>query len=208
MKRTNFITAILFCVTVSAFGQEDIFYSNQASIETKENTQPEKTYKIFLGPGIGVNNSCGMLGVLFEANPIKKLSVLAGLGIGSWGYKAALGARYYNRGFPHKLFYGLSFTTASGMDGFETELETTRSTSEKVELDLHRANNLAASVGYQWRLFKNGRLNFEAGYSFPLQGKSYTVVTPGVELTDESEAVMDFLTPGGLVLGLAFTIGF
>ena len=204
MNKFLIASILLGFLSIIAFSQEDGFYNNneQKTIET------ENTLKTFIGFGMGINNHCGMIGALVEFSPFKKFSFIGGAGLGGWGGKTALGMRYYNRGFPKKLFYGLAFTSAGGIQGYEMEMETTTSDSETVEINLNRANNIAITVGYQWMLFRNGRLNFEAGYSFPLQDKAYEVVTSGIELSETSEAMMQVLTPGGLIIGLAFSVGF
>lgn len=211
MSKLLIFFTLLVLINNTSSAQDDGFYSNNDNYSDKETLKKdiqENTLKIFLGVGHGINNHCGIVGGLLEFAPLKKFSLVGGFGLGSWGIKTALGIRYYNRGFPHKLFYGLTYTSAGGMQDYEIEIETTRSKKELVQMDLNRARNLALSIGYQWRLFKNGRLNCEIGYSVPLQEKAYSVVTPGVELTEGSENIMQFKTPGGLVIGLGFSIGF
>jgi hypothetical protein len=161
----------------------------------------------FLGMSTGINNFNGLLGINGEIKIIRNLTLAGGIGIGSWGYKFAGALRYYIH-YPRGFYFGLGYSTATGLKGFETELETTRpGGNQLVELNLNRANNLNLTSGIQWRLGKRFRLGLEFGYSVPLQDKAWDLVTSNVELSDNSEQVLEILTPGGLIVGFGFSVG-
>lgn len=161
----------------------------------------------YLGLSSGINNFNGMIGVNGEIKIIRNLTIAGGAGLGSWGYKFAGAIRYYIH-YPKGFNFGLGYSTATGLQGFETELETSRpGGNQMVELNLNRANNLNFTASYQWRLGKRFRLGLELGYAFPLQDKAWELVTDDVVLSDTSEQVMEILTPGGLILGFGFSIG-
>jgi hypothetical protein len=161
----------------------------------------------YLGLSTGINNFNGMLGINGEIKIIRNLTIAGGAGIGGWGYKFAGAVRYYLH-YPKGFCFGLGYSTATGMQGFEAELETTRpGGSQMVELNLNRANNLNLTASYQWRLGKRFRLGLDLGYAFPLQDKAWELVSDDIVLSDTSEQVMDILTPGGLILGFGFSIG-
>ena len=107
------------------------------------------------------------------------------------------------------MYCGASFTSAAGAQNIDLPLQTEQSgeKTEDVTVDLYRANNLALAVGYDFRLFRVARINLELGYSIPFNSKLYKVKDPDVELTDDSKLLMDFMTPGGLVIGLGLTFG-
>jgi hypothetical protein len=202
MKRSIFFI-LLISLSVFSFPQQQGKYDSSSVERQQRNSVP----KFYIGPGVGIKNISGMIGMLAEVNVVKNFSLAGGLGIGIWGYKVSLQARYY-RSVPKGVFYGLGLSTASGLKSTEMELlvepdDKTR----KVEMDLLRVYNINLSIGYQFRLGRKTRLGFEIGYSVPLQTKFYTVNTPGVVLTKESEQTMDFRTPGGLIVGLAFSFG-
>lgn len=161
----------------------------------------------YLGLSTGINNFNGMLGINGEIKIIRNFTIAGGAGIGGWGYKFAGALRYYIH-YPKGFYFALGYSTATGLQGFEAELETTRpGGNQMVELNLNRANNLNISASYQWRLGKRFRLGLEFGYSFPLQDDAWELVTENVVLSDTSEQVMDILTPGGLIIGFGFSVG-
>jgi hypothetical protein len=198
MKKFYILSVCLLVVSFNLFSVES---------DSTKNVSASETYAPFyLGIGTGINNVCGMAGILAELQVYKNVSLAGGVGLGGWGYKSSIGIRIYHS-YPRKLFYGIGFSSASGMKNFEYDIETTRSSKEKVTFDLNRANNLNLSLGYQWRLGRNSRLNMELGYSIALQSNAYDIKTTGVILTDNSKAVMDFIVPGGLMFGLGLTFG-
>ncbi len=162
--------------------------------------------KFYLGTSTGINNMNGYLGIFAEGKVVDKLAIAGGVGIGMWGYKLGIGPRFYPN-YPTGVFYSLSFTTASGFNGIELPLETTRAQNDTVKFNLNRANNIAFSLGYQFKLFKRGRLHLELGYAIRLKNQPYEVITPGVVLTDISEQVMDMMVPGGIIVGLGLSVG-
>lgn len=161
----------------------------------------------YLGISTGINNFNGMLGINGEIKVVKNFTIAGGAGLGGWGYKFAAAVRYYIH-YPRGFYFGLGYSTATGLQGFEAELETSRpGGNQMVELNLNRANNLNINASYQWRLGKRFRLGLDFGYSFPLQNKAWELVSEDIVLSDNSEQVMEILTPGGLILGFGFSIG-
>ena len=199
---TKFISVVsLFSIlTLSLFSQAYDYPDRRAEAL-------EFTPNGYLGLSTGINNFNGLLGINGEIRVINNFTIAGGAGIGSWGYKLAGAVRYYIH-YPKGLYFAIGYSSAIGAPGVEIELETTRpGGNQMVELDLHPANNLNLSASYQWRLGRRFRLGLEFGYSFPLQDRAWELVSEDVILSDASEEVMDFLTPGGLVLGFGFSIG-
>lgn len=161
----------------------------------------------YLGLSTGINNFNGMLGINGELKIVKNLTAAGGAGIGGWGYKFAAAIRYYIH-YPKGWCFGLGYSSATGVKGFEAELETSYPGGDQIVLlNLNRANNLNLTGGYQWRLGKRFRLGLEIGYAFPLQDQAWEVVSENVVLSDTSEQVMNILTPGGLIIGFGFSVG-
>ena len=192
---------LLLIIPVLLYSQDPGIY-DQPETEQKQVIIP----KIFLGPSLGINNICGMIGFLAEVNIVKNFSLAGGVGVGFWGYKASLAGRYYNH-YPRGVYYCLGISAASGYNDITYNLKVKPDSSMDVDMILHPAYNLNISIGYQFKIGKKNRLNLEIGYSLPLNNNLYEVKTPGVELTDESKQVMDLLTPGGLIIGMAFSFG-
>jgi hypothetical protein len=183
---------------INAFNQEPQLYENIV--------MEEQHPKLYLGTSTGINNINGYLGITVEGNIVDKLTILGSAGLGMWGLKMGVGPRYYPN-YPVGIFYTINFTTSSGFQGIELPMETNRSLTDTISLNLNRANNLNFSLGYQFKIFNRGRFHFEIGYSARLEKSPYEVVTPGVELTELSQRVMDMMVPGGIILGLGISMG-
>jgi hypothetical protein len=160
----------------------------------------------FLGISTGINNMNGMLGVTGEIRLVKNVSVFGAAGIGGWGTKATAGVKYY-RNFPYGTHFGMSYSGAGGLDDFKIKVETeTPGGEQEVTMDLEKAHTINMVIGYNWKLFKRSRFHLEFGYSVPLEEKPYTIKS-GEVLSEKGEAVLDFMTPGGLIVGLGFSFG-
>ncbi|MDA3893252.1 MAG: hypothetical protein PF517_16440 [Salinivirgaceae bacterium] len=157
----------------------------------------------FLGISSGINNMSGLLGVTGEVRLVNNFSIFGAAGIGGWVTKASAGVKYY-RSFPYQTHFALSFSSASGIDEFEMELETEDGDSEDVTMNLKSAKNLNLIIGYNWKVFSRARFHFDFGYSVPLQSKAYEI-TSNHELSKDSETIMNMMTPGGLIVGLGIS---
>lgn len=201
MKNYSVLTISILLIVCSMSKAQGLY---DAPLEEKKQLAFVPT--IFIGPSIGVNNISGMMGVLLETHIFNKTAIAGGLGIGNWGAKFSVQGRYY-RHYPIGVFYGIGFSSATGMKSFKTELEVENAEDPvEVEMELHKVKCLNISVGQHFKLGRRMRLNFELGYAIPLQTNFYDIITPGVQLTDASEQQMDLMTPGGLIIGVAFSI--
>ncbi len=204
MKNSFLIGLLLigFLFTNNLFAQTDNMY---AQTQEQERIQPPPS-KVYLGISTGINNFNGMFGANAEFNLAPKASLIAGVGIGGWGSKLSGGFRGYKH-FPKGFVYSASFSTHSGIQGYEMDLETTSGT-QTVEMDLHRFNTLNFTLGGAWPLGKsNIRFHFEGGYSLPITVDAYDIVTPGVTLSEDSEAILEMMSPGGIILSLGISFG-
>jgi len=201
---------LLLSIPALSFAQDTGIY-DQPDKDQNDETEKKEMYiaKTYLGPSIGINNISGMIGFLAEVNIVKNVTLTGGLGMGAWGYKASLGGRYY-RNYPKGIFYGLGISTATGGKEVEVDLNVEPDNrKETVKMDLDQVFNVNLSLGYQFRLGKRARFNFEVGYSVPLQDEPYKVSNSNSNfvLSSDGKKAMDFSTPGGLILGIAFTFG-
>lgn len=162
---------------------------------------------IYLGLGTGLNYSTGLIGLNIEVPVFKGLSLGAGAGLSSWGNKFFGEVRYSfspcNRGWA--LGTGVTYNT--GLQDLVTELPTTYGT-RSVMLELNPKLN-AFICGYRiWTVGKSARNRFhlQLGYSIPLSNDDYTVRSGDI-LTSDGVAVMNVLSPGGLIFGIGFSFG-
>lgn len=172
---------------------------------------PAKTY---FCPSGGINNSSGLAGLQVEHFVHKKVSLLTAVGLGSWGYKFTGGARYFFRDrFGPGL--GISFSTATGLKEVKLQnIEVINSQNEKetrsVYFELKPVYMLNLSYIRSWHVGKkDNRINLELGYSIPLSSKSAANyrLKENLVLTETSQQVMNFIQPGGFIIGLAYCLG-
>lgn len=172
---------------------------------------PAKTY---LCPSGGINNSSGLAGLQVEHFVHKKVSLLGAGGIGSWGYKFTGGTRYFFRDrFGPGL--GVSFSTATGLKEVKLQnMEVINSLNEvemrSVDFELKPVYMLNLSYIRSWHVGKeDNRINLELGYSVPLSSKSAANyrLKENLRLTETSQQVMNFIQPGGFIIGLAYCLG-
>lgn len=163
---------------------------------------------IFLGLGTGINNYTGLIGVTGEGKVLGPLSFFGTIGAGGWGYKIGGGLAYYPRYFPYGPSFSLGYSIALGATGFETEMEIVGETDpQMIEMDLKPAGTINLLYTHNWQLGKRSKFCLNAGYALPLNQKPYDIITPNVELTEDSEVVMNVMQPGGVILGIQFLFG-
>lgn len=186
--------------------------SCQLSLIHAQNTETSSAMdnpfpKFNLGISTGINNFNGLLGFNAEYNLIDKVSFMGGAGIGSWGTKLSGGARFYKH-YPKGFIYTVSFSSCSGIDNVPIELETSSGNTEEVEIKMNRANTLNFTIGGIWTVGKGTtRFHFEGGYGLPLEAQPWEIITTGIQLSETGEAVMNMMSPGGLIITLGITFG-
>jgi len=191
------LIALLFTNIVTAQISRPLASSNKA--------KPKASCgKVYIGFGTGINYSSGLMGLNVDVPVTGSFSLGTGVGISSWGYKLYGEARYYfspcNRGWA----LGTGLTLNTGLSSFQSELPTTYGT-DLVTLELHKKLN-AFLCGYRfWDMGKRGhRFHLQLGYSLPLSNDDYTILS-GHTLDSDGVAIMDILSPGGLIFGMGFS---
>jgi hypothetical protein len=171
---------------------------------------PPFTPVINVGVSSGSNNFTSYAGLLAEVHVIKNLTALGGVGIGPWGVKTSVGARYYKE-YAKGIYFGLSYSSCAGKNNDTLTLETFMPdtiVNQDVILNLKKAKTVNLSIGYCWRIMKRSRFYLELGYSIPLNQEPYEIVTEGIYLTESGKQNIEGLAPGGFILGWGFIIGF
>ncbi|HEY4785106.1 MAG TPA: hypothetical protein VIH57_03615 [Bacteroidales bacterium] len=192
MKR---ILLIIMCFATS------FSINAQSTNDNKSDSLPS----FYLGLGTGINSYTGLLGISGNLRVYHKLFIQGGLGVGSWGSKMTIGLRYdmsYQKGWS----YGIGFSSCSGLTDFKTNMELTSGIKKEVTMDLLRAYTLNLKATRNWKLGKNNTFYLEFGYAIPLQSSPWRI-KDGSELSSTSIAVMNTISPGGLLIGLGFTFG-
>jgi hypothetical protein len=181
-----------------------------AAITFSANAQDDYP-KNYIGLSSGIN-AAGLLGFSFEHIFNEKIGVFGNAGRGGWGYKYGAGARLYLRN-PCSGSFGASLMLATGEKGIKstlTVLENGVEVDKEVELNYKPVGVFNLTYNKFWQMGDRNRFNLEVGYSFPLSGKdagNYEIVTPNTTLTDLSQSVLQIVQPGGLVIGIGFSVG-
>jgi hypothetical protein len=158
----------------------------------------------------GLNNNTGIFGVTLELPVSKNVSLEAGIGEGTWGYKAYLGGKYFLR--PHHLgwAFGAGITYCGGLNNFQENLNTVSGYTEPVVLDLNPQTNFMLAAYRYWRLGRGAnRIYMELGYSVRLTGGDlFDQQDNGSDPIDDNSAnTIKLLAPGGLIAALGFSFG-
>ncbi len=199
MKKRQILFIIGLSLSISTFTQT----SEQTSSTTIENSVPI----FYLGTSTGTNGMNGIIGLNGEFQAYKGLTVDAGIGIGSWGFRKTIGLRLYKH-YPKGVYYSASFSDNSGATEVEMDLETIDGSTETVELTLNKVQTINLAIGGQFAFAHDRfRLNLEGGYSIPLQTDSYEI-TSNDELSSDSELALDLNAPGGLIFAVGLSFGF
>jgi hypothetical protein len=206
MKKALLILSLFTGASLSCAAQTRSYGSDEGRVRTRQDVTCPKVY---LGFSTGINNPSSLLGLNVDVAVHPQVTVGAGFGLlSTWGAKVALEGRYYFDECHRGWALGGGLTSNSGIRNLTMDLETKQfgTTLTPVTLDLHRKTNIFFS-GY--RFFKVGRtsrFHIQLGYSYGLHNARYTVKS-NVTLTDNSDAIVRVLAPGGVVLGLGFSFG-
>ncbi len=199
--KNYFKTLLLLFVSVFVFHLE---VAAQQSVEILD-FKPEPR-KVYIGFGSGINAYPGMIGFMVEVPVIDKLGIVGSAGIGSWGGKLGIHARYYFKSALGGSGLSLGISRASGLADFESEMELLNGDTGTVIMDLDAVSTANIAYFYAINLRDKNKITLSVGLSFALQRDNYTI-TNGAQLSETSEAVMNILQPGGLVVGFDFLFG-
>jgi len=166
-----------------------------------------QTPATFIGVGTGINET-GIVGFAVEPMVAKRLSLLGTAGIGTWGYKLSAGAQFYlsQSGFGSSMSIGYAYAT--GINNFSYKLEVEPSGDEEtVDMTLKGAGTVNVAYAYNFRVSGKNKLVLTAGVAIPTSPEPYTIDSQNVELTNDAKNFLDFMAPGGLILGVKYMFG-
>lgn len=174
-------------------------------------TTPDSLVKMFVGAGSGLEYFSGMIGAIAGYKITDNLLLKAGLGIGGWGSKFSAGIRYdFKKGNTWGL--GLSYSSCSGLNNYNTSMEVINDRGEFVTQTVHlallRTGTINFTIARKWLVKKKHELCLEGGYCAPIEVDPYRVLDGSV-LTPTSKATLRLQQPGGfhMILGLSFLFG-
>lgn len=178
-----------------------------AQLNTQEPSATTECKTTFITLGTGINSNYGMVGVGADFKVLDKVQVGLSGGIGSWGFKTAGELRYFYSGCMQQgsaLTAGVTYAT--GLPEMEIEMELSNEETKTVKLELNSQTNLQLAWYRAFKIQQNHRFFLQAGYSFPISGISYRVIS-GETLSDVSKTTVRMMAPGGVILAVGFGFG-
>lgn len=167
--------------------------------------------KFYLGFGTGINNYTGIIGINGELTATNNIGIFGTLGLGSWGGKMGIGARYYFNDARGGSAVSVGISNAGGLEDFVSEQEVITpiggTATEEVTMDLNSIPCLNIAYVFAKNLRDKNKILFSVGYSSRLKTNDTYIVTSGHTLSETSLSVMNVLRPGGILLGIDFMFG-
>jgi hypothetical protein len=178
-----------------------------AQVNTQEPSATVECRSNFITLGTGINSNYGMAGVGVDIKMLDKLQVGLSGGIGSWGFKTAGELRYFYSGCMQQgSALTAGFAYATGLPEMEIEMELSNEETKTVKLELNAQTNLQLAWYRAFKVQQNHRFFIQAGYSFPISGISYRVIS-GETLSDVSKTTVRMMAPGGIIVAVGFGFG-
>lgn len=161
----------------------------------------------YIGLSTGINNMSGLLGVDVDYALSAITTVGGHLGLGTWGIKTGIDAKYYRQNCHLGWAYGVGISLATGNRNQTLNLETI-SGPKDVNLNLHPQAGLQFNVLRYFPVGKQGhRFWIQLGWNQRFTRKVYTILD-GQSLTQIADRTINFLCPGGLVIAGGYAMGF
>jgi hypothetical protein len=174
-------------------------------------TKPERIGQpAFVGLGLGINDNGLAIGLELPVLPM--FSIVGTAGLGAWGWKVGAGITYYPSHTPFKSGISVSYYSASGIDRVKQVLWVEPDGAETdVYLKLYRVGTVNLVYSYNLKVGKASKFVFSGGYAIPVSNDpAYEILynsQGNIVLTDYSENFMEFMKPGGLIVGVKFMFG-
>ncbi|MFZ4796873.1 MAG: hypothetical protein ACOYMA_05225 [Bacteroidia bacterium] len=187
-----------------------LFAKNSNSQNINDYGIIEKKPAFYLGIGTGINNSCGLAGFKLGIRLNDKLILDAGVGVGSWGSKVALGM-VFNAIDKNAWCPVLSISRASGINDAIVKLEVVDDfgikSKKDISMDLTAATMFNLGIQRQWERKSGNRLVLDLGFSILVDGASHENIDYTIHFSDKGKRDLDLLKPGGLMVGFSYNFG-
>lgn len=196
LKRTIYVIILqLLIIPVNNLYSQQFEYAGEQ----------QKLPILYFGLGLGVNEYG--VGLNLEVPFTRQLSINGTVGLGGWAWKFGANLNFYPTDVTRRHELSVGFSTASGLDDFETELMVEPDGAQRtVSLDLHRVNTINLFYTYNIKAGRACKAAFSIGYAINTTSNPYDL-NSNVILTSLSEQVIRITQPGGLIIGIKFMIG-
>jgi hypothetical protein len=179
--------------------------------------RPGSAPVFYIGPGTGINNNTGYLGVAVE-RPGRKdssSSLGGGVGISTWGIKMCVEPKHYFRSRRRGWAVACGATLSAGRKNYRAEMYTNGSTHygghafENVTLTLLPQLAGYVAMYHYWPIGDKARFYIALGWSQCLTSDKFrTTRGDPVDMTSpEATNLVLLFAPGGPVIATGFSIG-
>lgn len=165
--------------------------------------------KNFMNIAGGINANFGMVGLGAELGIHEKFSFELGGGLSGWGLKGHGEIKYYLKEDYEGFAFGFGAGRSSGVTEFLFDMETEPDNEvETVELLLKPVTTINISVTRAWRLghSRKHRFYLQTGYVARTTEDIYSVKSDHL-LSPGAVSTLKTVAPGGITLGLGFSVG-
>jgi hypothetical protein len=205
MKKIT-LTILTCIISMHLFGQD-----NKAPVEDKkkkEEIRPDHGPLLYITTSTGVNNNTGIVGFNFELPVNEKVTIDAGPGTGTWGYKFYAGAKYYLKPAQRGFAFGVGIAYCPGVNRDRHDLETIYGNSETIDYNKNPQTLALFTVYKYWSIGrKYNRIFVETGWSMLLSNRDKITQLSGDPISNKD---MDGLNSGienGPVFALGISFG-
>jgi len=205
MYKTSLIAFFILLITASlASAQSFLQDTPKSKLELRREKNNCRPY--YIGLSTGINNLGGLLGLDVEYSLNNTSTAGAHIGLGTWGIKTGIDAKYYRKECHTGWAYGLGISFASGNREQSWPLETI-SGRKNVLLQLHPQAGVQLEILRYFPIGKHGhRLWTELGWNQRFTRKVYSVLD-GQTLSLMADRSINLLCPGGLVIAGGYSMG-
>ena len=205
MNKTSLI-AFGFLLFTSTLASSQSFLQDAPKSKHELRREKNNCRPYYIGLSTGINNLGGLLGFDFEYSLNNITTAGAHIGVGTWGIKTGIDARYYRKECHTGWAYGLGISYAGGNRERTWPLETI-SGPKNVLLQLHPQAGVQLEIRRFFSIGKHGhRLWTELGWNQRFTRKVYTVLD-GQTLSLLADRSINLLCPGGLVIAAGYSMG-
>jgi hypothetical protein len=205
MNKTSLI-AFGFLLFTSTLASAQSFLQDAPKSKHELRREKNSCRPYYIGLSTGINNLGGLLGFDFEYSLNNITTAGAHIGVGTWGIKTGIDARYYRKECHTGWAYGLGISYAGGNRERTWPLETI-SGPKNVLLQLHPQAGVQLEIRRFFSIGKHGhRLWTELGWNQRFTRKVYTVLD-GQTLSLLADRSINLLCPGGLVIAAGYSMG-
>lgn len=182
-----------------------IFSVELKAQEEKSYYEPDNRPKFYIGGGTGINSYTGLAGI--SANYIidKTLFVQGGIGLSTWGIRTSIGLRY-DQSYRHGFTYGINLSRSSGIRDIDIEFDSGTRSPNEVNMQFKSVSTFNLKAGYNWWFGKHNTLNINIGYAVAMKNRPW-VVKDGSTLSQIDQAVLQLISPGGVIIEMGLTFG-